>query len=179
MKTALYRHYNKWGGLLYVGISLDVLARSRQHRNEAPWYRAIATIQIEYYPDRLSASLAEKIAIIAESPLHNLVRPRLPQLQLLEKPKTCEGAEPKQPPSKLQLCKFTLDYAPLSVALDKKYSCKSIGRLVDVHWRQIVHELRNGNLKTTSISPPTPEGYVYYISGQQVLDWLNLLRTNQ
>lgn len=36
--TYLYRHYDKAGILLYVGISCNVLLRTDEHNNAAPWF---------------------------------------------------------------------------------------------------------------------------------------------
>lgn len=74
-KTALYRHYNAEGKLLYVGISLNHLARLTQHRSSAHWYEDIVQVTIEWFTTRDEAENAELVAIIAENPLHNEKRP--------------------------------------------------------------------------------------------------------
>lgn len=71
-RTALYRHWNADGELLYVGISLNAVSRLAQHRVEANWFDDIARIDIEWHPDRSSADAAERAAIKAEHPLHNI-----------------------------------------------------------------------------------------------------------
>lgn len=70
-RTALYRHYDAHGALLYVGISLNPFSRTRQHRN-APWAELVARIDIEWFPCRDSALDAETVAIQAETPKHNI-----------------------------------------------------------------------------------------------------------
>lgn len=47
MVTDLYRHFNKAGELLYVGISLSAVVRLSGHRNESGWYDEIKTVTIE------------------------------------------------------------------------------------------------------------------------------------
>lgn len=74
-KTALYRHYNAEGKLLYVGISLNHLARLTQHRSSAHWYEEIVQVTIEWFATRDEAENAEQVAIIGENPLHNEKRP--------------------------------------------------------------------------------------------------------
>ena len=74
-KTALYRHYNAEGKLLYVGISLNHLARLTQHRSSAHWYEDIVQVTIEWFATRDEAENAEQMAIIGENPLHNEKRP--------------------------------------------------------------------------------------------------------
>lgn len=75
MKTALYRHFSADGRLLYVGISLNTVQRTAQHRNGAHWFRDIARIDIEWLPERASALASEAVAIATENPLWNLARP--------------------------------------------------------------------------------------------------------
>lgn len=69
--TALYRHYDESGALLYVGISLNPIRRLQQHEKSA-WCDSIATIKIERFAHRREAIEAEERAIKAESPLHNI-----------------------------------------------------------------------------------------------------------
>lgn len=74
MKTTLYRHFDAGGALLYVGISKCALGRLEGHRSEAGWYDQIATVTIEWHPDRATAEQAERTAIRDETPLHNRAR---------------------------------------------------------------------------------------------------------
>lgn len=74
-KTALYRHFDAAGALLYVGISLHSIERTMAHRVGAHWYRSIARIEIQWLPSRADAMRAEREAITNERPLHNIVRP--------------------------------------------------------------------------------------------------------
>ena len=72
-KTALYRHYNKDGDLLYVGISSKHLQRLAQHSNHAHWYDEITRIEIEHFEFKCDAVRAETKAIRTESPAHNIL----------------------------------------------------------------------------------------------------------
>lgn len=69
--TALYRHFDAEGVLLYVGISMSVFSRTQSHGVCAAWWDRVARIDIERYPDRKSAEEAEREAIKIEGPLHN------------------------------------------------------------------------------------------------------------
>ena len=71
-KTALYRHYDCEGKLLYVGISLSPASRTSQHSRSAHWFRDIYRIDVEWYDDREKALDAERIAIKSEQPTHNI-----------------------------------------------------------------------------------------------------------
>ena len=70
--TDLYRHFDKAGKLLYVGISLSAIARLRAHRDSSDWYDEISTVSIEKFNTREEALEAEQRAIIEERPLRNV-----------------------------------------------------------------------------------------------------------
>lgn len=71
MSHYLYRHFNKSGKLLYVGISICALERLRQHRDDSTWFDDIATVEIERFATAKEAIAAEIVAIQKEKPLHN------------------------------------------------------------------------------------------------------------
>lgn len=71
--TALYRHWNADGELLYVGISLSALGRLQQHNNASHWANQIARVTIETFDTRDEAAEAERLAIANENPKHNIV----------------------------------------------------------------------------------------------------------
>lgn len=77
--TALYRHFAADGSLLYVGISLSPIARLCQHRETSGWYGEIARVEVEWHPNREAALAAEKAAIQAEGPRHNVIHARFGQ----------------------------------------------------------------------------------------------------
>jgi hypothetical protein len=70
-KTALYRHFDSAGTLLYVGISISAANRLSQHMHGSPWAREIASMTIEHHDSRAAAEAAERVAIKAEKPLWN------------------------------------------------------------------------------------------------------------
>lgn len=72
-KTALYRHLDKNGRLLYVGISLDATARLKDHMHVSSWKGDIAMVVISWFETRKEALDAEKKAIVNERPLYNKV----------------------------------------------------------------------------------------------------------
>jgi hypothetical protein len=43
----LYRHFDKDGTLLYVGISLSAINRLGQHKDNAHWFSSIKRVEIE------------------------------------------------------------------------------------------------------------------------------------
>lgn len=70
-RTDLYRHFDKEGRLLYVGISFRAIVRQAAHSNASPWWNDVATITVDRFPSRRSASAAEKRAVEEEKPLYN------------------------------------------------------------------------------------------------------------
>ena len=72
MRTALYRHYDESGNLLYVGVSLSPITRTAQHSCSAPWFNSISRIDIEWHENRKDALIAERSAILSENPSCNI-----------------------------------------------------------------------------------------------------------
>ncbi len=70
-KTALYRHYNDIGDLLYVGVSIYPVKRFSEHIANSEWAMDSKTMTIEWCRDREAALTAEKIAIKKEKPKYN------------------------------------------------------------------------------------------------------------
>lgn len=71
MSCALYRHFNADGTLLYIGISINPLMRTRLHSVNSDWRLDIATITVQWFSDKATALEAERAAIAKEKPLHN------------------------------------------------------------------------------------------------------------
>jgi hypothetical protein len=71
--TDLYRLFDEDGQLLYVGMSCDVWRRQADHRNRSDWYELVVRTEVESYPSRYKALLAEREAIQTENPIYNAV----------------------------------------------------------------------------------------------------------
>lgn len=69
--TALYRAYSATDELLYVGVSISVMARLSQHKSSADWFDGTSRIDIEWHPTRQKALAAEMQAIKTEHPVYN------------------------------------------------------------------------------------------------------------
>lgn len=72
-KTAVYRHYDADGALLYVGLSRNPLKRWGQHKALALWFYDISRIEIQWFDSREDASDAEIRAVKSERPIFNTV----------------------------------------------------------------------------------------------------------
>lgn len=76
-RTALYRHFDAAGALLYVGISLSAMQRLAAHKTTSHWFGKIARVDIEWHASRAASLRAEAAAIAGEAPLFNIARPRV------------------------------------------------------------------------------------------------------
>jgi hypothetical protein len=77
---ALYRFFGADGSLLYIGLTMNPGTRWPSHAREKPWWLAVHTVTIEHFPDRPSVEAAERAAIRAERPRHNVVHNRRPAI---------------------------------------------------------------------------------------------------
>lgn len=72
-RTALYRHFDRFGRLLYVGISNDPDQRFTLHAYTSKWHPHSARRDLEWFDTRQEALASEREAIRAERPMFNLV----------------------------------------------------------------------------------------------------------
>jgi len=71
-RAAVYRAFDADGVLLYVGVSLNPMARMHSHCSRAAWYRFMVRIEINWHDNIEAASIAEASAITAENPRFNV-----------------------------------------------------------------------------------------------------------
>lgn len=68
----VYRHFDAEGRVLYVGCSIDVERRFRQHLFESTWWAMkVARTKITVHPTRAEGRRVEKAEIRNLEPLHN------------------------------------------------------------------------------------------------------------
>lgn len=72
MSHILYRFYARWGELLYVGITMNVADRWRDHREGKVWWPDVGVITVRHYNTRQELLDAERTAIQTEHPTHNV-----------------------------------------------------------------------------------------------------------
>lgn len=70
--VAVYRLFDEYGFLLYVGIAADVKARFAQHSKDKGWWRDVARWEVEWFRDRATAAAEEARAIVEEAPAYNV-----------------------------------------------------------------------------------------------------------
>jgi len=76
-RTALYRHYDADGCLLYVGITDCLSERDKQHAATSHWHGSVQSTVTEWCLSRQHALDLEAVAIKHEKPEFNTMKPRL------------------------------------------------------------------------------------------------------
>jgi len=71
LPTDVYRVYDQEGRLLYVGASVNVFTRLREHRLYAEWWPLAFEGTVTRYENRAMARSVEAHAIRNEGPLYN------------------------------------------------------------------------------------------------------------
>lgn len=67
----VYRYYDARNRPLYFGCTINPEAREKQHRTKS-WFAQATRREIDRYPNMAEGRAAEKAAITAESPIHNV-----------------------------------------------------------------------------------------------------------
>lgn len=70
--TTLYRLYDEYDDLLYVGISVDFGRRLGQHSDSKPWWQYVARVELTHHDTRGEALAAEAKAISVELPAYDV-----------------------------------------------------------------------------------------------------------
>lgn len=70
---ALYRMFDRYRQLLYVGITMSPAKRFAAHRYDKPWWNDVHTITIERFASKDELEAAELMAIRTEYPHHNIL----------------------------------------------------------------------------------------------------------
>ena len=71
-RTAVYRLYGAEKVLLYIGVAKDFGSRWKRHAKTQPWWDEIEYQTVTWLASRADALHAEKLAIAAEGPIHNI-----------------------------------------------------------------------------------------------------------
>ena len=69
---SLYRFFGSEDVLLYIGLTVNLPTRLTSHATGKPWWHDVVRMSVQAYPDRAAVVEAERLAIIAEGPLHNI-----------------------------------------------------------------------------------------------------------
>lgn len=166
--THLYRHFDKDGDLLYVGISLSTVHRLGQHQENSHWFESITRVEIERFPTREAALQAEAMAIKHEKPLHNVMHNKPKKETLAEK---LAHAQRSHKDLITRIVQFNLLYTFQEIAQLLSIGPAAVNRLVD--------EKRIGSLTLPRKEGLTSHGTPYkekrVISGWQLISYLESL----
>jgi predicted GIY-YIG superfamily endonuclease len=69
--TSVYRYYDKFNILVYVGVTSQRSARNQQHNRDKPWWEFVDRQEIDHYPTRSQALAAEQALIEKFTPPFN------------------------------------------------------------------------------------------------------------
>jgi hypothetical protein len=69
--AAVYRHVNAAGETIYIGCSINPMARFGMHRGKSPWATQVVSIAIEWFPSQDAALAEERRLIATEKPIYN------------------------------------------------------------------------------------------------------------
>lgn len=68
----LYKCYNEWDELLYVGESKTKIERIAAHSIDK-WWKEVECVRVEHFSSKEAAKLAEETVIKAEKPRYNII----------------------------------------------------------------------------------------------------------
>lgn len=71
-RTAVYRFFDADGGLIYVGITGQLMTRWRWHEKHADWWPEQARVEVIWHESRATAEAEETSAIRTEGPARNV-----------------------------------------------------------------------------------------------------------
>jgi len=75
-RTAVYRHYNADGELLYVGMSANPTRRLSEHNSRSGRRNEVARVDIDWFDSKEAAAAVEAQAVRELKPRDNAVGPR-------------------------------------------------------------------------------------------------------
>ena len=130
--TELYRHFDAEGTLLYVGVSLSAVHRLGQHKDHSHWFKTIARVEVERFETREQALQAERRAILAENPRHNLKRPtRQERAAAAEAERRTIGADESRRHLVQRIVAFNALYDVTGAAAALGYTAKTVRQLIE------------------------------------------------
>ncbi len=167
MTNDLYRHFDKDGMLLYVGISLNSIVRLSQHKLVSSWYHEIVNVTIEKFESRESVIIAEKKAIKEEYPKHNIIHNK-------DTDKLENDIFTRPEDSRLYLLDNILQVKPT-------YLIWQLNEILNIGEKTIKEYIKNGTIGSVLIKRTYYSQYDKYIekrivTGWQLLDFIEYMQ---
>lgn len=159
-KTALYRHFNSDGELLYIGVALSPTYRLRQHLDVSHWAHQISQIEVCWFDNRPAALEAEREAIKKEKPLYNIRHKYKPP-----PPKNKRREESEE-----HLFKGLVTFRA-------GYLLSDAARELGITESRIKQYMQSGRIGFINIGTETRRRYL--ITGWQIIDFLDSLQPGE
>ncbi len=154
---AVYRMLDREGRVLYIGVTGHVGQRFGDHAMKR-WFPLVATITLEWYPDKDAAVQAEREAILAERPPYNSqifsVNPNHPRIWRKPAPHGSAGSEltSSQRSALIELLAddgTTIKRAAAALGISAWCARQRLGRLRDVGLAEITGDGRGARWRLT------------------------------
>ena len=71
MSACVYRFFDAWGRLAYIGSTIHLKSRVAEHKRCAHWFREPMRIEVEACETKADASARERAAILRDQPPGN------------------------------------------------------------------------------------------------------------
>lgn len=155
----LYRHFDKDGKLLYIGISISAMTRLSQHKSVSPWFDQIANVTIENHESRKAVLKAERESIFSEEPIHNK--------QYVRKPTCSPEPETAQEKSNLVLVKRIVDFQPV-------YSLHDAAGVLNIGVAALKRLVEQGAIGAMKI--PHGTTFRWRLTGWQLIEYLEFMQ---
>lgn len=156
----LYRHYDKGGNLLYVGVTNNFARRIKEHSKFSSWFSDVSNVTLEHFDDRETLLQAEKTAIQSERPIFNIRLNRGESAKLDEEEQTVLVRE------KDNLFARVLTLKPI-------YKQQEAAGILGVSRHTIRWAIQSGHLNYFDLPNGAGTKTNRYVSGWQILDWLD------
>ena len=150
--TQLYRHFDKSGALLYVGVSLSSVARLSQHRDGSAWFSEIARVEVSSFQSREAALIAERKAIEDERPKHNIAHNRAPKITPIRQASTHDLFR--------------------KVVFKPVYKISEAGELLGVPVSRLKRWIEEGKIGCMEVPSSTGNKVHTFVSGWQVIEFI-------
>lgn len=154
-KQTLYRHFGADGELLYVGVTSRIPSRIKDHSKQSHWWLNISRIELEHFDSREAVLEAERAAIINEKPKHNIHHARGSVVEMQ---------------SRTEIAKETI--VARIVTLRPLYKVSEVSEVLGIGAGLVRRAIEFGDLGYVDLAAPRSGKLIRYVSGWQILDWL-------